>query len=216
MTVTAIEEYRKNKYKIYLNDAFAFVLYKGDLRHFDISEGKELTDADLEQIRSEVLQKRARMRAMHLLQSRDYTEDAMRRKLKEGLYPQDIIEDAVAYVKQYHYIDDRRYAMSYLEAHAGALSAKQIREKLRLKGISTKLIEECFLTYEEESGTDREEQEMQLLMHQMKKKLNVVMAGSEGTLDHAAKQKLFAAFYRKGFSLPMIEKAYERLLEEIV
>ena len=212
MTVTAIEEYRKNKFKIYLNDAFAFVLYKGDLRHFDLSEGKELSDATL--IREEVLIKRARMRAMHLLQSRDYTEEAMRGKLKEGLYPLDVIEDAVSYVKQYHYIDDNRYAMSYLEAHAASLSSKQIREKLRQKGIRADVIEACFLAYEEESGTDRTEMEMQLLCSQMKKKLRTLPGGSGEMQDYAARQKLLAFFYRKGFAPSMIEKAYEQVMSE--
>ena len=67
MVVTAVEEYTKNKYKIYLNDAFAFVLYKGDLRHYDIAPGKELTEEELTEIREAVLTKRAKLRAMHLL-----------------------------------------------------------------------------------------------------------------------------------------------------
>ena len=83
MIVTAIEPYRKDKYRIYLNDAFAFVLYKGDLRHFDIAEGKDLSEEELTSIREEVLVKRAKMRAMNLLTARDYTEDALRRKIEE-------------------------------------------------------------------------------------------------------------------------------------
>jgi len=34
MVVTAIEEYTKGKFKIYLDEEFAFVLYKGELRRF--------------------------------------------------------------------------------------------------------------------------------------------------------------------------------------
>ena len=208
MVVTAIEDYRKNKYRIYLNDAFAFVLYKGDLRHYDITVGKTLTEEDLLLIREEVLIKRARMRAMHLLQSRDYTEEMMMRKLKEGLYPQDVCEDAVSYVKHYHYIDDERYALSFIEAHASSQSIGQITQKLRQKGVGKETVMAAFSDYEEEHGVDNEERELSILKEQMGKKLQGV------TPDRAAREKLFAAFYRRGFSLPMIEKAYAQISDD--
>lgn len=220
MTVTAVEEYKKNKYKIYLNDAFAFVLYKGDLRHFDIAPGRELTEEELAQIREEAVLKRAKLRAMHLLESRDYTEETMRRKLREGLYPADVIQDALNYVKGYHYIDDRRYAMSFIEAHAQSLTNRQISDKLRLKGIASDLIESCLQDFEEEyvvQGTGHPDEgsacrEAELLRKQMRAKLNRIPDAS--SLDYAAKQKLFASFYRKGFSLQLIERIFEEETQE--
>ncbi len=214
MIVTAIEPYRKDKYRIYLNDAFAFVLYKGDLRHFDIAEGKDLSEEELTSIREEVLVKRAKMRAMNLLTVRDYTEDALRRKLKEGLYPDDITEEAIAYVKQFHYVDDRRYALSYIEAHADSLSGRQILEKLKNKGIDPALVSDCLETYAAENVTDEAERELEILKEQMKKKLRTFPSGEgeETGLSYEQKQKLFAQFYRRGFSISLIEKAYEQLI----
>ncbi len=204
MIVTAVEEYTKSKYRIYLNDAFAFVLYRGDLRHFDIAPGKELSDEDLAAIREEVLIKRARLRAMHLLEKRDYTEEAMRRKLRENLYPEDVIEDAVSYVKHYHYIDDRRYVMSFIEAHAAANTAKVIREKLRQKGVDAALIDACLTEYVQENGSREEE----LLRAQMSRKFRTL---PEGEIPYEKKQSLFASFYRKGFPPRLIESVYEEL-----
>ena len=222
MTVTAIEQYTKDKYKIYLNDAFAFVLYKGDLRHYDISEGKECSEEDLAKIREEVLLKRAKMRAMHLLQSRDYTEEGMRRKLKDALYPAEIIEEAIDYVKHFHYIDDKRYALSYIESHFSTLSQKQITEKLRTKGIRPDVISASFDSYEDENGLDREEAEQKLLLQSMQKKMQSM--GFFETKDPGIdtdpsalfkeRQKLFSYFYRRGFSLAAIERAYSSLMGE--
>ncbi len=223
MIVTAVEEYTKNKYKIYLNDAFAFVLYKGDLRHFDIAPGRELTEEELSEIRVEVLAKRAKMRAMHLLESRDYTEDAMRRKLREGLYPDDVIQEAIDYVKHFHYIDDRRYAMSFIESHAQSLTNRQISEKLRQKGVSSDLIAECLNTYEEEysvkndpaddgyGGNNRGSREAALLYKQMSAKIK--RYPDPWTLDYTEKQKLFASFYRKGFPLSLIESTFDSIMK---
>ena len=220
MVVTAVEEYTKNKYKIYLNDAFAFVLYKGDLRHYGIAPGKELTEEELTEIRETVLTKRAKLRAMHLLQSRDYTEESMRRKLKDGLYPEEVIQEAVSYVKQYHYIDDKRYTMSFIEAHAQSLTNRQISEKLRLKGVSPELITACLAEYEAEfasendpdDGSGAQSREAALLYKQMSARLKRIE--DPAALDYAARQKLFAVFYRKGFSLSLIERIYEELVSQ--
>ena len=43
-----------------------------------------------------------------------YTERQLRDKLRQGEYPQDVIEEAVAYVKSYGYVDDRKYYLRYL------------------------------------------------------------------------------------------------------
>ncbi len=50
----------KTKYKIYLNHQFAFVLYKGELRSYKISDGRELSEEELDEIREKILLKRAK------------------------------------------------------------------------------------------------------------------------------------------------------------
>ena len=45
MTVTRIEELSRSRCKIYLEDSFAFVLYKGELRLFGVREQEELSEA---------------------------------------------------------------------------------------------------------------------------------------------------------------------------
>ena len=67
MTVTRIEPLTKIKFKIYLDGSFAFVLYKGELSRFGITAGAEISEETVERIRKEVIFKRARLRAVHLL-----------------------------------------------------------------------------------------------------------------------------------------------------
>lgn len=199
MTVTGILEHSKGKYKIFLNDAFAFVLYKGDLRKYDISEGKELSDTDIDNIKNEVLIKRCRIRSLYLLKSRDYTEQSLRNKLKEGLYPMDVIDDSIEYVKSYRYIDDKRYAASFVRMHAQNDSRTKIAMKLKEKGVVAEYIEEAFAEYEDEYGNPEAEQ-----LHKLLGKL----CPNPSELDYAGRQKLFARLYRRGYSLEAIENAY--------
>lgn len=208
MTVTAILPTAGNRFKIYLNDAFAFVLYKGDLRHYGVEEGVELTEETLRLIYSEALCKRAKLRAMHLLEARDYTEEAMRRKLRAGLYPEDVVEAAVAYVVNCRYIDDARYADSYVRMHCASESARRMIEKLAQKGISSDLTRARIAAYEEENGNPEEE----TLQKQLSKEL-LRLGRCPAALSYEERQKLFAKFYRKGFRLDLLERVFAKLLE---
>lgn len=207
MIVTEVSEFTKSKYKVFLNDAFAFVLYKGDLRHYGIETGVDLSDEVIDSIYNEVLVKRARLRAMHLLEKRDYTAKAMRDKLKESLYPESIINDAVEYVKSYHYIDDERYAMAYINSHSQTMSRRQISDKLRLKGVSEDIINNCMEDYLEENADVFDTQ----LLNLMRRLLGNTAASS---LEYKDRQKLFAKLYRKGYTVEKIEQAYRKCVED--
>ncbi len=68
MVVTKVEMLTKIKYKVYLDEEFAFVLYKGELSHYRIVEGTLLEEDTVQEILQKVICKRAKLRAMHLLE----------------------------------------------------------------------------------------------------------------------------------------------------
>ena len=115
MTVTKITEISKSKLKITIDEEFAFVLYKGELHHYRLQEGEEISDEVYSEIMEEILPKRAKLRAMNLLKARAYTVKQLTDKLREGGYPESIIEDAISYVISYGYLNDRFYAADYIE-----------------------------------------------------------------------------------------------------
>ena len=73
MKVTRLEELSRSRSRVYIEQEFAFVLYKGELRSYHICEGEELEQSDYEEIINKVLPKRAKLRAMNLLKNREYT-----------------------------------------------------------------------------------------------------------------------------------------------
>ena len=72
--VTGLVELDKKRYQVYLDEEFAFVLYKGEVRKYKIVVGKPLAQAAYQELVQEVLPKRAKLRAMNLLTKRPYTE----------------------------------------------------------------------------------------------------------------------------------------------
>ena len=87
--------------------------------------------------------RRARHRALHILERSDRTEQELRAKLERN-YRAEAVEDAVSYVKQYHYLDDRRYAVNYLNSRGRVKSRRQVEQELLYKkGISKEILEEA-------------------------------------------------------------------------
>lgn len=65
---------------------------------------------------------------LYLLRSMDRTEQQLRQKLKEGDYPEEIIDIAIAYVQKLHYQDDRRYASNYVDYRKKNKSRLQLKQ----------------------------------------------------------------------------------------
>ncbi|MCR5655670.1 MAG: RecX family transcriptional regulator [Lachnospiraceae bacterium] len=151
MRVTDIQDFHKKTVKVYVDDKFAFVLYKGELRLYKISVGKDVAKEDYDKITKEVLPKRAKLRCMNLLKSRPYTEKRLRDKLKEGLYDPEIVDEALSYVKGFGYVNDLQYASDYLYYHGAKLTKRQVFQKLYERGVPKDVIEEAYETYTEEN-----------------------------------------------------------------
>ena len=188
MYVTKLTPVTKAKYKVYLDDKFAFVLYKGELSHYGVQEGKELSQNVVEQIKKNVLEKRAKLRAMHILERADRTEAELLAKLKQDLYPEDIIMCAMQYVKSFGYIGDLDYARRFVESKQRTKSKREITMLLQQKGIASEYItaalENC---YEEVDETEA-------IKKIVDKKHFCVEEATE-----QEKKKMFDHLLRKGF-----------------
>lgn len=199
MLVTKISEVSKSRYRIYLDGQFAFILYKGELRQFQIKEGQELSGESYLQIMMQVLPKRAKLRSMSLLQSRDYTRKQLEDKLRQGGYPEECIEGAIAYVESYGYIDDRRYARDFIEYHIRTKSRTRIENDLMGKGIAKDMIREAF---GELKDLGVEQDELAMIRDLLKKKK---YCAETATIKE--RQKMCGFLYRKGFHGDVIARA---------
>ena len=188
MKVTSLESVTKTKYKVYLDEQFAFVLYKGELSRYRIQEGVELSQETIDCIKQEVLLKRAKLRAMHLLNAMERTESQLRFKLKQNLYPEDVIENAIQYVKSFGYVEDQSYAERFIYNRQQSKSKREICAALSQKGVSKEQIEMAMESCYEEVD------ELDAIRRIAEKKH---FSAEEST--EAEKKKLYDYFLRKGF-----------------
>lgn len=202
--VVSIKELKGRRRLVSINYEPGFALYPGELKKYNIVENGIVTESVYRQI-DEVLCKRAVIRAMNLLKSKDYSEKELADKLKASYYPQSAIDNALEYVKSYRYVDDNRYAANYVAFKAQSKSRQQIVGFLQQKGISADIIQEAC----EEYYGDNSETEYEVLLKQMYKKLSKY----EEQPDYEARQKIKAYFYRKGFSAELIGKTLDIVVE---
>ncbi|GAB5616832.1 recombination regulator RecX [Faecalimonas canis] len=198
MIVTQVEPLTKTKWKVYLDGKFVFVLYKGELSRFHIVQGEELSEDIFAKIREEVILKRVKLRALHLLNQMDRTEEQLRTKLKQGFYTDDMIDRAVAYVKSFGYIEDGDYAKRFILSRQGSKSRKEIYAKLYQKGIAKEIIERAM----EECYEDNEE--MTAIRKLIEKKHFDVRNAAD-----SEKQKIYGYLARKGFSYDTIRQVIQ-------
>ena len=118
-----MEEYRvlsvvllnKKKFKVLLEGTsnVTIALYPSELRRYNIQEGNFLSKEQYKSI-EDILYKRGKERALYYLKNSDKTSYQMRNKLREGFYPENIIEKIIDFLSKYGYIDDLQYAIRYI------------------------------------------------------------------------------------------------------
>ncbi len=206
MLVTDVVELDKKRSKVFLDGEFAFVLYKGELRDYKIKVGSDLTQNAYEEITGTVLSKRVKLRAMNLLQKKDYTEKQLRDKLSEGLYSQELMDEAIDYVKSFKYIDDDRFARDYITYHMSMRSKNRIIQDLVQKGIKKDYLMPIIEEIYEESGVNNgEDVELEQIRKLLEKK------HYDKDMEFKEKQKIMAFLMRRGYSMDKIKHAMDNV-----
>ena len=186
MQVTKVESLTKTKWKVELDGQFAFVLYKKEILQFGIEVNGELSEELYEQIKKDVVLKRAR------------TESQLRDKLKRNMYPEDVISQAIAYVKSFVYINDEAYIENFIQSKRETKSRKEIYALLLGKGVSSEQIDLVFEQCYEKST------EQEAISRLIRKKNVDILYASEQELH-----KLYGYLARKGFQYDDIRQVIQ-------
>lgn len=193
MIITKLEELEKGKVKVYIDEEYHFLLYQKDIRVKRLKENEVISDYDYNDIVINTVLRRAKQKAFAILKFMDRTEQELVTKLKQSEYTDVIIHSVLAYVKEYHYIDDARYAIAYIRTRKDSKSKRQLQMELKQKGIEKELIENAF--HEE---YDSEDIAVQKAITKKSKDVS--------NMTKEEKLKLSSSLYRKGYQLDLIKK----------
>lgn len=194
MQILEIKKEKRGRILVYTDCVDCFPLYAGEASVWGIEEGAELPREKWERLCDEILEKRVIRRAMYLLERMDRTEFQLRRKLAENHYPEELIGAALDYVKSYHYIDDFRYACSYIRCHQSEKSRMWLKMTLEQRGVPSGVTERAM----EEVYEDQEEELIRKLLE--KKHYD------PERMNQKEKYRICQCLLRKGFLISNIKR----------
>ena len=199
MLVTKLEPFG-SRVKIYINNDFAFVLYKGEISKYGLKEGQEIPSNTYSVIMNKLFD-RGKERALYMLDKSYKTKRYVMDKLKAGLYPESIIDKVVSFLEEINLINDLRYAEMYIDYKRGSKSKKQIVQDLYVKGVDKKLIDQAF---EESDFSDTES--LKKYIEKRKNKYDLS--------DRKDIQKFYSYLVSKGYSYGDVKDALKDYIDE--
>ena len=198
--ITDIKPHKKNSFMIYIDNEYKFCLYKGEIKRFKLEIGSHISSDTVNIILDEFIYKRARERALYIIERNLKTEYEIRQKLKEAKYPEDIIERVIEMLIKYDFINDYNYAKMYIDYKVNSKSITAIKNDLYKKHISNDIVSSIL----EESQID----ESELIINLLEKKYYKF-----NLQDLEDKRKVINKLMYKGFKYNSIEEAINKFIK---
>lgn len=154
MLITEISKFKGSTICVLLEDNRRLYIHSSVLSEYNLKEGMNVPEEALEEITEANEYRKARERALYLLDGRDYSFKELYEKLEVN-YSEDICMKVCKYLAEIRLIDDRRYgemrARELFEVKKfGMFKAKM---ELRRRGLSDSIIEEVTAPYDDEEDT---------------------------------------------------------------
>lgn len=184
MKITNIKQQvkRQGRYSIFVDEKYSFSLSENELMKSGIRVGREYSEIELEKLQLTAVLDKAYMRSLDLLSRRARSEWEMRDYLKRKEYEQDIIEKIIHRLNHAGYIDDYKFASSWVENRhlLKSISKRKLWQELKQKHISDEIINEVLgadKTDEQETLKALIEKKRSQSRYQDNKKLISYLAG---------------------------------------
>lgn len=204
MQITKIESQKNpDRVNVYIDGSFSFGLYN-ELRYkYDLHKGKEIDKEFIEFILEKENLNKAINVALDYLTYRQRSEKEVFDKLNSKEYPDKLIYEAIDYLKSKGYINDREFARSFLQdkTNINKYGPIKIKNQLRLKGISNRIIDEIV-------DMDRDD-EYQMSLELASKRISRYKNEERSAIY----RKLGGYLQRRGFSYEVVNQVLRELVD---
>ena len=142
--ITDIQKQKRNKTRvsIFIDGEFVCGLDEVAVASSRLKIGDEITADELKRVVEKSELNSAFERAVGYLSASPRAKKEIMCYLADKGYDKNIIEQTVAKLDAYHYIDDYLYAQSYIKSKSKKYGAFRISAELRQKGIAQEIIDE--------------------------------------------------------------------------
>ena len=156
--IDSLEKYKGNTFMVELSDGETIFLNIETVMKFNLRKGIDIPDEAVLEIKHTDQLRKARERALYLLDYRDYCFVELYKKL-EANYDEEVCLEVLNWLCENGLVNDRRYATRLGEKLVvtkgfGYYRAKQ---EMLMKGLDRELVEEVLSEYEEDTLSRLEE-----------------------------------------------------------
>lgn len=150
LKIISVEKYKGSTYRVDIENSEPAFLNSEIISKYNIRSGMEVSEDLWDEIVYSNEFRRARERAMYLLDYRDYSYSELYKKLLNN-YGEQICYDVCDKLAELGFINDRRYAESLARKYMEVKKLGYFRavQEMRLKGLSKELIDEVLSGYED-------------------------------------------------------------------
>lgn len=150
MLVTSVEKYKGNTYQVNFDEGEPAFINSDIIAQFHIRGGVEIPESAWAEVAYANDFRKARERALYLLDYRDHSYIELFKKLEKN-YDEDICYDVVDSLVRVGIVDDRRYAENLASRLVDGKKYGYYKavQEMRLKGISKDLADEVLKPYQE-------------------------------------------------------------------
>jgi len=168
------------------------------IRKYNVAKGMELSEEEADRLIYENDLRRARERALYLMESRDHSYRELFDKLEKN-YSEDICFEVCNRLAEIGVINDRRYAEKLCRQlfEIKKLGRYRVRQEMRLKGLGSEIIEEAMENFSEE---DEPFERLEKLVEQKYERY---------LTDRKGVEKVKNALARKGYSFGEIKEVLD-------
>ncbi len=203
-TITSIEKYKGSTMRVDFDEGEPLFINVDVLNEYHLQKGMTMPEPAVAEIIHANDFRRAKERALYLLDERDYSYIELYKKLERN-YPEDICLEVCNRLSEIGCINDRRYSERLAEHYCitKRFGLRRAREEMRKRGISNDLITEALYPYEDTIP--------ERIAELIDKKYARYLTDEKGV------QKVKAALVRQGYSFSEVNKAlaeYESEMEE--
>lgn len=155
MIITSFEKCKKNKdmLKVFIDGEYSLTISEEDYLLQGLYEKKEITQEELDYIKTNIIKKDVRACAVKYLSLRLLSEKELFEKLQLKGYDEEIINEVLLDLKSIGYINDMIYARKFVyeRVKLKPKSKKMLKMELKKRGISDEVSDEVInnLDYDE-------------------------------------------------------------------
>lgn len=204
MLINSVEKYKGDTFCVIIDGNKRVYLHRDIIVRFDIKADSEIDNDTLTEILYQSDLRRAKRRAMYLINEREYSYIQLFEKL-ENNYPESICYEVTDYMAKNGYINDRRYAdeIVYNYMVCKCYGPRRVKQELYKRGIRGSIADEAI------------EKELDGLYERMESVIErKYLSQLEDPDDIKAVAKVKNALARMGYDFDDINSVVSEYLEE--